>query len=389
MMAGLLNLFYQRLPVRLAGADEELHLLNKGEQRRIRSSERLAMVVGAALSVLGFLAYYLPIYWYPQLFPAVDVKIPWIEKTVSLPWGELFWAILLTAIELELLVFLNVAGVHEIAVATGFISPKTKAAKCGDLLQIGLEKKPVEELVRYGIDPFEGLNKWALFAFNALFRLKGLLGSLVIRYLTRLLLGRYAVRSLLDFSGMPLYMAINAYAVRAVLREARVIIIGQTLIVLLIQRLPRWPLAAAEKSLLYDTLQYIAVSKRDFHQNHYLLTGYLLEHFQIPSEERHPLPGDYLRKLGGAPVAIGALCRLLIVLGFILDGRISGRESRKLRQLNSDGILRESREEVKSLQNDFVRGAGVEPLFERYLSRIETDKTTAELVQYAIKRRVI
>ncbi len=38
-----------------------------------------------------------------------------------------------------------------------------------------------------------------------------------------------AVRAVLDFVGMPLYMAINAYAVSTVMREAKVVILGQTL----------------------------------------------------------------------------------------------------------------------------------------------------------------
>ena len=123
------------------------------------------------------------------------------------------------------------------------------------------------------------MNKWSLFLFNLVFRLKGWLGNKAIRFLTRLLLGRYAVRAVLDFAGMPLYMAINAYAVYTVMREAKVIILGQAAVGLMLQRLPEVALSSAEQDLLYDTLQYIAISKRDFHGNHYLLTKGLLDHF--------------------------------------------------------------------------------------------------------------
>ena len=164
------------------------------------------------------------------------------------------------------------------------------------ILQIGLEKKATE-VSQYGIDPFQGLDKRLLFLFNAVLRLKGWFANQVIRFLVRLLLGRYAVRALLDFAGMPIYMAINAYSVYAVMREARVIIMGQTLINLLIARLPQRELSAAEKELLYDTLQYIAICKRDFHQNHYLLTKALLEFFQVPGKKYHRLPDDYPERL--------------------------------------------------------------------------------------------
>ena len=65
-----------------------------------------------------------------------------------------------------------------------------------------------------------------LFLFNLFMRLKGFLANQAVRYLVRLLLGRYAVRALLDFAGVPIYMAINAYATHTVLREAKVVLMG-------------------------------------------------------------------------------------------------------------------------------------------------------------------
>jgi hypothetical protein len=317
--------FYNRLSVRRVGADEQLHILNREESRHLRRIQRGMMLLAATLSVIGFLAYYLTVYRYSHLFQSPPVTLPLVGKTLTIPWGALVWGITLMMVELWALVFLNIAGVHEIAVATGFINPDNKAEKHDMLLRVGLEKKSTE-VSRYGIDPFQGLNKWALLLFNAVLRLKGWFGNQAIRYLTRLVLGRYAVRSVLDFAGMPLYMAINAYSVYAVMREARVIIMGQTIIALLIKRLPDAELSAEEKQLLYYTLQYIAMSKRDFHQNHYLLTKELLDHFRITPKERLMLPENYLEKLKHAPPDIRALCQLIILLGFVLDGQLAWRE---------------------------------------------------------------
>jgi len=242
----------------------------------------------------------------------------------------------------------------------------TKHERAESILQIGLEKK-VTEVSRYGIDPFQDLDKRLIFLFNAVLRLKGWFANQVIRFLVRLLLGRYAVRALLDFAGMPIYMAINAYSVHAVMREARVIIMGQTLVTLMISRLPQRELSAAEKELLYDTLQYIAICKRDFHQNHYMLTKALLEFFHVPGEKYHRLPDDYVEKLRQAPAALAALCQLIILLGFILDGRVSWRERLRLRQMNQLGVLKVSQADLKRYARDFLNGAGVESWSETYL----------------------
>jgi hypothetical protein len=360
------KLFYQKLPARNMGADGQLHSLSDREIEHIRRRRRVVMAIAALLSVIGFLSYYLPVYLLPHLFPSIELAIPLIEAEIRLPWAELLWCVALTSIELYLLTLLNIFGAHEIAAATGFISVATKAEKAGELLQIGLEKKTTE-VNRYGIDPFQDLDKRLLFLFNAVLMLKGWIANKVMRFLVRLLLGRYAVRALLDFAGMPIYMAINAYSVHVVMREARVIIMGQTLINLLISRFPRRELSAAEKELLYDTLQYIAICKRDFHQNHYLLTKALLDFFQIPAEKCHRLPEDYAERLKHAPAASAALCHLIILLGFILDGRISWRERLRLRQMNRLGILGESQADLKRYARNFLNGAGVDSWSEAYL----------------------
>jgi len=365
-MENLFNQFYRKLPAPNGGSDERWRLLNDKEIRRIRLNQRLVMAIAALLSVFGFLAYYLPVYRFPHLFPSIKLAVPLIGAAIRLPWAELLWCVALTSIELYLLTLLNIFGAHGIAVATGFITGVTKPEKAEMLLEIGLEKK-TREITRYGIDPFQGLDKRLLFLFNAALRFKGWFANQLIRFLVRLLLGRYAVRALLDFSGMPVYMAINAYSVHAVMREARVIIMGQTLINFLIARLPQRELSAAEKELLYDTLQYVAICKRDFHRNHYLLTKALLEFFQVPIKKYHHLPGDYAEKLKRSPAALAALCQLIILLGFILDGRIPWRERLRLRRLNQLGVLKENYTDLKRYARDFLNGAGVDSWSESYI----------------------
>jgi hypothetical protein len=377
-MGNHFNRFYQKLPSRITGADEQLHLLNEEEIRRLRQRQRLVMAIAGLLSVVGFLSYYLPVYLFPHLFPSIKLAFPLIGAAIRLPWAELLWCVSLTSIELYLLTLLNIFGAHEIAVATGFITGATKPERAGAILRIGLEKKTTE-VSRYGIDPFQGADKRLLFLFNSVLRLKGWFANQVVRFLLRLLLGRYAVRAVLDFAGMPIYMAINAYSVHAVMREARVIIMGQTLINLLISRLPRRELSAAEKELLYDTLQYVAVCKRDFHQNHYLLTKALLEFFRIPAEKYHHLPDDYVERLKQSPAAPAALCRLIILLGFILDGRVSWRERLRLRQMNRLGVLKESRADLKRYARDFLNGAGVDSWSYAYLASLTPEAFGAEV----------
>lgn len=365
-MQRLYHRFFARLPVRPLANDGELHILNPAEVRFIRRRHRQALAMSAGLSVAGFLAYFLPVYLLPQLFPAAPVTLP-IVGAIVLPWAELLWGVFLMVVEIYALVLLNLWGVHEIAVATGLMGPHNKHLLAAEIVGIGLEDEH-RGLLRYGIDPFLGMNRGVLFVFNLVLRLKGFLGSKLLRYLVQRLLGRLAVREVLDFIGMPIYMAINAYSTHVVLREARVIIMGQRLLEHLARRLPAHFAGPDPGALLYATCQFIAVSKRDFHQNHYLLTKTLVERYAIAVTAAPSLPADYLERLRAADPELRRVCVLLLVLGFILDGQVSWREYRRIAALRDAGVLEYTADEVRTFARAFLSGEGIEPLLARQLA---------------------
>jgi len=164
---------------------------------------------------------------------------------------------------------------------------------------------------------------------------------------------------LLDFAGVPLYVAINAYAAHAVLREAKVVLMGPEAIRALVRRVSSYTPSRAEQILVYDTLQYIAVSKRDFHQNHYLLTKALLELWQVPPEPHHPVPVDYLERLTRASASAKAVCQAIILSGFVLDGQLSWREIRRLDTMRTLGVLAERPADLRRRLRQFLTGGGL------------------------------
>ncbi len=350
-----------------AEADNVLHLLNQAERGALLNHQRRLVLAAALLSVCGFLAYYLPTYWWPALFPSLKLNV--LGHSFKLAWAETLWCISLSVIEIYLLTLLNLTGSHAVAAAIGFITPANKHDNADLLVSLGREERNTA-VTQFGIDPFQGLNEWVLFAFNFVLRLKGWLANAAIRFLTRLLLGRYAVRVLLDFIGMPIYMALNAWSVYAVMRQTRVVVMGQSLIADLMTKLPDRTLSDDEQELLYDTLQFIAISKRDFHPNHYLLTRELLRHFQIPPHAEHQLPPDYLSRLRTAAPAAQALCQLIILLGFMLDGHFSWRERSRLRALQTASVIAESTDAVARHTKDFLNGAGIAAWSAPYLQSL-------------------
>jgi hypothetical protein len=96
----------------------------------------------------------------------------------------------------------------------------------------------------------------------------------------------------------------------------------------------------------------------------------LLDHFHIPPRPYHRLSEDYLAKVQGAAPGVQALCRLVILLGFILDGHLSWRERRELRRLNERRVLPEGDREVKRRLRDFVSGAGISAWSDTYVAQL-------------------
>lgn len=358
--------YLSRLPVGLTAADAQLHLLNEGERDHLRRITRRSMVIGFSFSLICNTCLFLPLYLYPALFPIAGLPIPYLGMIFRLEWGPWLWMALWIFVEITLLVLLNLTGVHEVAVATGYLTRANKAERSEAILRLALNT-PARELATYGIDPYQGLNRYSLFVFNFIYQMKGVIAHQFLRLLMMRFLGRFALRALLDFSGVPIYGTLNALAARAILREARLIIMGATIVELLRERLPYLAPSPTRDNLIYDTLQYIAINKRDFHRNHYLLTQMLLEYYGIPPRRSHSLPDDYLARLTAAPTALHDLCTFILLLGLILDGRISWREHRRLRQLLDQHVIAESEEQLVAWASAFAEGYGLDDLVGRYL----------------------
>lgn len=359
---------FQTLPIRQVEADEHLHLLSAGELRLVRRTERLMLAAAVLIELAAYLIIFVPIYEFPGLFESGPIQIggPFPATLGPADWVRQIWMLAVTLVELYFLMFANLAAVHGIAVATGYVRRESRATHAPGLIRIALEKH-FHEQRQFGIDPFEGMWPGALYAYLVFNRLKGLIGSVLVRAALTNLFGREILRVYLDFSGMPIYMAINLYTTRAILLNARVVIMGQTSIDIIRQRLPRLQLSPWEQCLVYDTLQFIAVNKRDYHANHLHLTRVIFDHFGIPIEPSHPLPGDYPAKLQQARRPVADLCRLVIVLGFLLDGRLSGRERRQIDRLRNAGLLDLGYPELQRYCRNFVDGQGLAEACDRFL----------------------
>ena len=343
-------------------ADDRLYLLDEAEIGAIKKRERIALWLSAATGALGVILLYVPFYLFPSLFPKTPIRV--MGKDLEIPLVFYVYSGLLVAVEIVFLTLLNIWCAQQVAVATGFLNHGNRdvSEKRNLLLDIGLEKKD-KRVLTYGIDPLLGLNRKWLLLWNLFFILKATLTNLLFRFFVQRFLGRQLVKAAQDFIGIPIFAFWNAYGTYTILREARVVIMGQNLIEEFLHRVERdgrWK--SGDRGMISDTMQFIAVSKRDFHQNHYLLTRNLFELMGMDAREGEWEEGAYLQRLRAALPEDRRRAVNLILLGFILDGRISARERRRIHQLHGMGLIPFDGERMVAFAKDFTEGRGVEGL---------------------------
>jgi hypothetical protein len=365
-MTFLYQRFYNWLHVPETAADAQIHLLNPTELKAINRLEWFAMLVSGAIGTFAVLFLYLPQYQFPQFFPNHDMTLP-IVGTIAVPIVATVYGVVLVFLEIWALTLLHIYCIHHVAVATGYITPETKqlAEKKKKILAVSTEQKD-KSLLNYGINPYQGLQMSQVWLFNLFIALKATLSNMVVKILVRRFLGRYAIREVLDLLGIPIFAFWNIMATRTILREARVMIMGQNLIdsfLPFFEKIAHKIKDAPEaKTLIYDTLQFIAVSKRDYHANHAYLTAKILPVFDIPVENQHLIPSDYAQRLASSDATVQRFCQFIIILGLLLDGQISQRERQRIDNFHKEGILEPTVAELVELKNDFVEGRSIEHL---------------------------
>ncbi len=353
--------FYNKIPFKASIADDSIYLLTENEIRYIKRRENTTIFLAALIGALMVLILYIPQYLWPSLFPVNIFHLPYLSEPVEFSVIAFLYGMLLVYAEIVLLTFLNIYCAHEIAVATGFITQQTKysAERKDLLLSIGQEKK-TKDIINLGIDPYSGLKKSTVFFMNLFFTLKATLSNLVFKILIQRVMGRYAIREVMDMIGIPIFAFWNAWGTRKVLREARIVIMGQNYLEYFKTELQQFrSVSLKEKKLIYDTLQYVAVSKRDYHKNHYHLTKLILEHFEIELEKNHIVSADYYQSLNDCVKDYKDLTEKILLIGFVLDGSLSVREKARLKTLNKNKVITKTVAEVELLADNFVYGKGI------------------------------
>jgi len=344
----------------------ELFLLSETEIAALKKIRKRTFWRAGLAGALGVILLYAPYHIFGEtLFPMNHVWIPFYEDYIDIEIGFLVYSLVLVLLEIWFLTFTNIKAVADIAKACGHPNPNDPNFEnnISALISVGLEKKQ-KQLESIGINPYEGLNPVGVFIFQIILRLKATVSGILFKLLVKKALGRYALRAVIDFAGIPVYSFWNIWGSRKVMDESRIRVMAPPLIKRCSDLLYESQKDNPEfvKSL-YDSLQLISESKRSFHYNHFLLSVTLLERFGIEIKEEPPYNEDFLEEIPALAPQTRKAVQKLFVFGIMIDGAISRREKKAIRYLIEKNVLEYKEEEIVKWSKDYFDGRGIEAFF--------------------------
>lgn len=344
--------------------DGKPYLLDETERRELNRVYWKTIAISVLLGAWGILVLFIPRYIFPGYFPRWKITVPWIHY--SFEYGVIFfvYGLVLAYIELYLLYYYNLKAIREMIRICK--SPHPSQPDYMTELEL-LAETGVEKYRKFGSNiglyPYQGLPRLLLLMYFLLNYTKAILSNYFMRFLVRRIGGRAVAREFIDMLGIVIFGFWNAWASHRILREARLRIITPPLIREFNRQIVRKFKDNEEfRSLVYDTLQYIAILKRKYHYCHYLYSDGLLKELGIEAKKKHLLPEDYYERVGQAGAEVKEGIKRLILFGVITDGRLTAHEIYLIRKLDKEGIFDIEWKEARELQKAFFHGKGIQPL---------------------------
>ncbi len=358
--------FFNRLKIGPSVADATVQTLSDEESAALKTLETKVTWAAAMIGALGVVVLFVPRYLFPQWF--LEIPLDLFGFAFTLPWVFVLWSALLVLSEIVILTLMHLYCIHKMAVITGFLTEQNRfdVSLKTLLIKLGREQKDTS-IQRFGINPLEGLNRSALLLFNLFIAFKASLSNMLFKFVIQRMLGRYAFQWIQDMAGVPVFAVWNAFGTRHILNQGRIVIMGQNLVREVTARITAVsPSVSPHESLVFQTLKLVAISKRDYHFNHFVLVKNLVEQYRLKPVEGLFEMDSYFEALRQAPASVRELCALLTVLGFLLDGKLSGREKKRFVELKEKHLVNFEWTEIEAWNRQFVDGKGLDSLLKRF-----------------------
>lgn len=346
--------------------NDELFLLSAAEIEKLKKIRTLTYIKVGGVGALGVILLYLPYHLFgSKLFPYYNVWIPIYGDYIELEVSFLIYSAVLVILEIWYLTYTNIKAVAAISKVCGHPDPNRDVYQThiDALIAVSVEKQQ-KQLQSLGINPYQGLSGVSLFLFQSLIKLKAALSNFLFTLLVKKLMGRYALRQIVDFAGIPIYAFWNIWGAKKVMDEAKIRVIALPLI----NRCAELIHAEQEDNQqfithLFDTLQLVSETKRAFHFNHYLFSSILFKKFDIEIKEKPEYNNNFINEISALSAQTKDAVEKVFIFGIMVDGRISYIEKKVLRSLIANKVINRREEDILAWSKSYFQGKGMPDFF--------------------------
>jgi hypothetical protein len=329
---------------------EAIHTLTDLEKRQVKKLFITSLCFSAFFGGMGVFLLYYPHQLFPGLFPWHEFSHPFVG-TIKFKWAFSIYGLVLAFIEIFLLVIVNLLAVSRLAKIYQFPQKDhpDKEFHKKTLIDMSFEKKP-KKMLEMGIDPHQGMNKWAITAYVFVLSLKASISNIFVKLLTERVVGRFFLVEYIDYIGIPIFAAWNVYGTYQVLKNAKQRIVCTNIIDDYVGKLTaKYKDGTIPKYIFKEVLQFVAYCKRNFDHNHFYLTKSVMEKMDISQQKVYCDLNKIVTRLKGMPKEEADDMVSMVVLGIVIDGNVNLKEETALKRFRKEQLLQMSISQIKEM----------------------------------------
>lgn len=273
---------------------------------------------------------------------------------------ELYYSLYAIAMLFPEIWLLNIVNIYAVRrICEIYKYPSTAQADYSEqvalLTEAGLEM-PAKHMRLLEIDPYIGLSKFSYYLLFLGTKLKATLSNVLMKFLVRRLLGRYALRIITDLVGIPIFAFWNAWTSRQVMKEAQMRIVATAAAQDFMKEFSKAELEPIGETM-NKLVHFIAQQKRQYNFALYAFIKEMLHVF--PDLDLNYGKEVKLEELFKANPEENRKVARLLIFGLIVDGSISVKEWLTLRKLAKEEWFPLTLDEIEGIRKGYVNGEGL------------------------------
>ncbi|WP_343748126.1 hypothetical protein [Fluviicola sp.] len=348
------NSYLSRKTAGIRREDMHGYTLSEQQKKQLKQLELQVYLIAGTIGACAVMIVIFPFH-FTTLLDAEHFNVFGYEFDVEMSY--MLYAVLMIFPEIWLLNMLNLYAVRRICEIYRFPSSSNKdySEQVALLTEAGLEM-PAKHMQLLNINPYVGLTKFSYYSLLIGMKLRATLSNVLMKFLVRRFLGRYALRIVTDLVGVPIFAFWNAWASRGVMKETRMRIVSNAATEDFLRDFSTEELESVQDKLTL-LVHFVAQQKRQYNFALYSFVKGLLE--KVPGLNlKHPFEVNIEELFGANPDENRLVARLLI-FGLLVDGTLSVKERLTIRKVVKEEWFPMSMEEMEVVLKAYVDGEGL------------------------------